>query len=293
MRAGLSVRTLPKWVVAASCLSTALVTFSVGEAVTAGQAGAAIGTCGPSGGPYLDSISGNTSDDGYWEGISANIIDLEGALCSSGSGDEYILEDAIIEVSGNANFAFADSGIYRTNGNKYVFIWDSKTSTGSDDQDTGATLSDYGDSNHFWVERTTNTSLCPTGGTPCIAPLINSDSPLNGVPISDITTGYSDLQALTTGALTYMASDQGGSSSSPTTIDQLQYQVSHSNPQGDTGNADSFISDMNDYGGLSYYNDSGTTSTTCIYEHRWGYTHIDYTTNEAAIYSQTTGDGSC
>ena len=50
---------------------------------------------------------------------------------------------------------------------------------------------------------------------------------------------------------------------------------------------------MNDYGGLSYYNDSGTTSTTCIYEHRWGYTHIDYTTNEAAIYSQTTGDGSC
>ena len=280
----------PRVALATICLLSSVV-VTVGTQLAGVQpAGAAI-SCGTLAFFYNDEMGANYN--GYWEGVSADIINLEGALC--GSGDEYQIGNGIYENDSSEMYpAYIFSGMFRDPGANYYFYWDESGTNGTDETQatSGSPLASYGLSNHFWVSYTTNASYCAGGHTPCIFPVINSDHPVLGIPVSAISTGYSDLIPVTSGQLDYLGSDQPGSSSSPTTIDGLQYQVSHTDPEG-SGEADTFISDMNDYGGLQYFNDSGTTSSTCDYEHRWGYTKIDYSDNDAALYAQTTGNGSC
>jgi hypothetical protein len=252
-------------------------------------AGAATNPCGPSpASSWDDQMFGHTVEN--WEGVSANIVDVEGAFCTTDSGDESTVTTQVIEQTGGGvtvpvTFgAYVQSGFYRANVSHYEFIWETDTSSGIISSATGSSLS-YGETHHYWSKFTASPNI--------ITPYVDSDGPLPGLNVSDIQSGFTKLNAVVDGNLSYLTSDQPGSSSSPTKIDQLEFQVNHRDPES-SGKADQFISDMNDYGGLSYYNDSGIRYTTnCNYQHRWGYTQINWTTNDAAIYAATTGNGHC
>src|ERR1700722_706061 len=248
------------------------VVFGVTEGVTSTPAGAEIYTCAPTpASNYFDGFGGLISK---FEGVSVYATNPTEQVCDTDtSAFNFSSAWSMVDDSYNGvSQGYIQSGYVRSYGGSDEFFAQKQYLGGNLTTVYGATLSSYGQNHHYWVDCT------PSGTCTTLSAIIDSDVFMT-LPISDFYMGIKYLFPEAFSEQGYLSSDVPGTASSPLTFSEIQYQL----PSG------SFTTSL---GTEHYENDSGTLSSDCNLEHRWG-ADSAVSSNTFHVWEPTPSNGSC